>query len=252
MRHYDQQLASVAKALEKGATRTGVVSAEWDVSARCERPIGRELVGRESPIPGAAYIGPAVGETPPGLYLDLLVPCRRCRACLARRRRHWADRAIAEVTQRGQRAWFGTLTARPEVHYQHLEIARKRAAARGVDLDAEKPERMFAVRVSILGLELTKYFKRLRKVTACDIKYMAVFERHESGNPHVHLILVEALGSDGIPKRMLEGQWHLGFSQWRLVWDVADAHRDKADAKRAVYYVTKLISNPVSPSRVRS
>lgn len=49
-------------------------------------------------------------------------------------------------------------------------------------------------------------------------------EAHKSGDPHLHILVHEPEGP--VTKALLEKQWNLGFSHWRLVG---------ADRKAAVY-----------------
>lgn len=180
------------------------------------------------------------GITDPGkpLPVELHGRCRRCEHCLKHRRRLWAARAVDECGV-AARTWFGTLTVSPEnrvrLGYQ-AERDRLRASNETLgDLDADE---LYALLAATLGRDVTKWLKRVRDVAPGPLRYLAVFEAHIDGFPHVH-ILVHEVGPP-ITKRELERQWKLGFSHWRLLSD-----------ERGVGYVTKYLAKDMR-TRVRA
>lgn len=121
--------------------------------------------------------------------VDLRVRCRRCDMCLKARGMMWKHRAIVEASA-SPRTWFLTLTFNWRL----------------VDLDEQGA-------VAFASKQLTNYFKRLRKA-GHKFRYLAVFERHKSGMPHIH-VLVHCMSK--ITWRDLNTEWRVGFSSIKLV-----------------------------------
>lgn len=133
----------------------------------------------------------------------------------------WEHRARAEV-QIAPRTWFGTLTLRPEAHATIGARCRARLARQGIDFDALPFGEQFEERHRMIGVEITKYLKRVRKASAPGFRYLLVCEHHKSGLPHYHLLIHEI--EDGCVKSAtLASQWQLGFEQWRLLSDLRQA-----------------------------
>lgn len=105
--------------------------------------------------------------------------------------------------------------------------------------DGETPE--ILVRHLGIGPEITKYLKRVRKQSKCSFRYLLVMEAHKSGLPHYHMFLHETPSGGEVPKRILKYQWHLGFTDFKLV---DDAHR-RAD------YICKYLAKS-NLARVRA
>lgn len=91
----------------------------------------------------------------------------------------------------------------------------------------------------MLGPELTKSLKRMRKNTKSRFRYIAVFERHCDGYPHLHLLLHEQ--GQPLTKRDIQAEWRLGFSQCKLV----------DQGPKAAFYVAKYLSKEAA-ARVRA
>lgn len=175
----------------------------------------------------------------------------------------WADRTKVEY-QQAPRTWFGTLTLRPAAHVTMLSRARVHHA-RNWSSDPETGEithddfecldvaTQMRLHHDQAGIEITKYLKRLRKA-GCQFRYLLVMEPHEGtrrqshhvgkgqneGMPHYHILIHEADLENPIPKSLLEAQWSLGHSQFRLVHDI-----------RQAVYVTKYLSKS-AVARVRA
>lgn len=163
-----------------------------------------------------------------------LVRCRKCDACMKHRSRLWTARAMDE-TRMSTRTWFGTLTLAPDRQTWARYAALKRLGERESLITEEA---VFAMSVSLIGDEITKFLKRVRK--AAPFRYLLVTEAHKSGLPHFHLLIHEYAGS--ITKRKLDASWRYGFSQFRLI-NVGDEAR--------VGYVCKYLSKSVL-TRVRA
>lgn len=227
------------QALSQGATFKRI-SIEWDVSMGCLKPyfvtIGSykmEPWRYMKPIiqPAGSEFGYWYCSVPQekvqvplnmARYLDMWTPCRKCEECLKNRRKYWASRARQEIN-RSTRTWFGTLTINP--HWRFV-------------LSARSGKKDFHHSYREVGKEVTKYFKRLRKA-GHKFRYLLVMEAHKDGYPHVHLFVHE--GSTPIPKRELQSQWKLGFTDFKLV--------DKID-NNAARYVTKYLAKDAR-SRIR-
>lgn len=68
-------------------------------------------------------------------------------------------------------------------------------------------------------------------------------EAHADGFPHLHLLLHEYEGA--ATKRLLEEQWPLGISHWRLV----NAHDHKVPWYVAKYLTKSILAKPVASLR---
>jgi len=196
---------------------------------RCSAPVIISAIGLPSGIL-EAHKGP--------LPLEMSARCRKCEGCLEHRRRLWTARALEE-TNVARRTWFGTLTVRPEDRFRLKLKAEIRARKRGWEPLAEMaPSDAFKKVVDEHNREITLFFKRLRKESGAPLRYLLVTEKHKSGDPHFHCLVHEA--SVPVRKELLERQWPLGFSSWRLV----------RDAKSA-FYVCKYLSKD-NETRVRA
>lgn len=183
------------------------------------------------------------GYTVPVIELVLLTPCRSCPTCLRRHARLWAGRA-REETEVSARTWFGTLTCRPDVHVW----IDQSCATRKRDFWEQPLGKKFAAQAEVLGAEVTKYLKRIRKESGHKLRYLLVTELHDGektsdfmrGRPHIHMLLHEFAGQP-LRKEMLERQWPHGFTNFRLV----------NSSTSAAWYVSKYISK-ASEARTRA
>lgn len=216
--HYARDIRALClKALRQGATRVGALRVLWDISGRCQRPYIRELYGRTDD--SEKRKGARAGRQVAGMILELHTPCRSCGPCKDSRRRLWAARAISEA-RGAARTWLGTLTIAPQQQFFALTSARQKAAKNGDDFDALPAGQQFTRRVAELMPEVTKFLKRVRKNSACPMRYLVVVEAHVSGEPHFHILLHEVDMDRPIVKNVhLKPNWYLGFSDWKLVTD---------------------------------
>lgn len=124
----------------------------------------------------------------------------------------WTGRAITEY-HRAERTWFGTLTLSPQEHYVLDARAQARLGRSGVNWQQLSAKEQFAERAKELGVEATKFIKRLRNGNLAvgdlgpqiphkpQIRYLLVAEMHDSaqtsdemrGRPHFHMLLHEKL-----------------------------------------------------------
>lgn len=239
---------------------------EWDVSGSCSHP---RLVTTEGKPWRDFY--PSNGPESPGwapdryeratlrlkveqrpFWVDMLVRCRKCTACLKARAHHWAERAAYEVMQ-APRTWFGTLTFSPAEQWRSEARARialadaggwgSPVARRWNDTDGEFANRVEAARFSRMhhanGPLLTKWLKRIRKESGASLRYLLVAEAHKSGRPHYHVLIHESHGGGTVLHRTLSNQWIHGFSQFKL------ADRD------AARYVCKYLAKSAA-ARIRA
>lgn len=201
------------------AIATGPLRAARPVHGSCVSPIAITEVGGHHNRP----------------MLDTYVRCRKCPPCLAHKRAVWSARAAHEIGAH-QRSWLVTLTCRPDVHFRLLCQARSNATSRGFTPEEWSPSEEFNERWKQLGIECTKYIKRLRSKGA-KFNYLMVVEAHKSGLPHVHLLIHELQDTT---YRLVTEEWHLGFSHAKLV-----------DGPVAARYVTKYLVKSVL-ARVRA
>lgn len=233
-----QRVFVQALADEHGFTRHGTRMGTWDVSRGCDNPTPVTMASRATGSLKAIRLN----RRPPGIELVLLTPCRRCRVCLQKHAALWRGRAMTEM-EYASRTWFGTITCRPDVHVwiDHVCATRER------DFWGLSPDKKFAAQTKVLGEEVTKYLKRLRKQSGHRFRYLLVTETHDGertsdeirGRPHLHMLLHEFPGQ-ALPKRLLEAQWPHGFTSWKL-----------AEGQGAAWYVSKYISKAVD-ARVRA
>jgi len=204
-------------------------------SLRCENPVTVAIDGRPDPARYATGLDPDRA-----IFVDLQVPCRKCGECLRVRANRWAARGAAEAML-SHRTWFGTLTWDPAHREVVKAIARRESRNKGYgDWEAMAESDQFAFLWKASALELTRYLKRVRKEAGTAFRYCAVVEAHKDGFPHVHMLFHEQLHE--VRKRTLDGQWRVGFSQWRLV-----PHGEV----RPVFYVAKYLAKH-SFARVRA
>lgn len=232
LHHADTLTALIKRGMASGLRRSGRISFEWDVSARCTAPVVLELFARGNRYRKFHY-GGSSGDRE-SLRLTMTVPCRQCSYCLSRRSALWRARAEAE-TRFASRTWFATLTFRPEVHTAAYYAALSRARARASEEDE------FKLRCSGLGGELTKYLKRVRKNSGVPLRYLLVPERHKSGLPHFHALFHERDYLRPLRHAVLSDSYGLGFTKFKLV----------DDNKAAVRYVCKYIAKEAA-ARVRA
>lgn len=196
-----------------------------------------------------------------------LVRCRRCAACLRARTNYWGAAAQAETLEgqsRGLRTWFGTLTiadheefvlrarqAHPEGNAPWWEETRPatywcRKRRKAIEIEAFVcDERFRAVRDQVLP-EVQKFWKRLRKA-GHRFKYFLVFERHKSGEVHMHFLLHELEGR--ITKRAIQAQWPWGHSNVSIV---GGRSKEAAAPNKAAWYVVKYLSKSVQARQIAS
>lgn len=117
--------------------------------------------------------------------------CRKCPDCIIHRGKMWTARAISEC-EHHRRNWFVTLT---------------------FDWRHKVPEGSDPINWA--QRQLTLYLKKVRKA-GHKLRYLAVFELHKSGLPHIHM-LVHAITH--IKYRDLERDWvgENGFFHAKLV-----------------------------------
>lgn len=182
-----------------------------------------------------------VDHVKPPILLAGMGRCRKCDHCLKFRQRVWAKRAVHEFLA-ARRTWFGTLTLRPDEHARliaksHNVYRRKSLSTDTVDCLGEGE--VFARKVRSVAPELTKYLKRIRFESEAELRYFLVAEPHKSGLPHFHL-LVHERNYKPITKEILQSQWKLGFSFFKLCYDEGGAK-----------YVAKYLSKSAH-ARVRA
>ena len=190
---------------------------------RCLNPVERHGIGLADPV---------VGGRPHAFQLN--ARCRRCGPCREHRRRLWGARAVHEINA-SRRTWFGTLTVRPTDRFRMM-LEADLTGSRGTS--SLKDNVRYGLLASRVGKDVTKMFKRLRSGGA-RFRYLVVYEAHKDGWPHVHLLVHEV--HDPIRERVLQAEWPVGFSKWRLV---------DSDL-RAAWYIAKYLTKDAL-ARVRA
>lgn len=213
--------ALIARGIGKPGFRShGYTRHEWDISGSCQKPVTRELHARPLTVIGRSYAYGRGSEKPLGLILH--TRCRMCEACMRLRASQWTYRAISE-TRDAARTWFGTLTLRPESHYQMLARARRRLWSGGTDFDKLSEAEQFQERMTEISREVTLYLKRVRKESGARVRFLLVAETHKSGLPHLHILVHEMNVEQSVRYATLASQWKLGFVNFKLARDTKTA-----------------------------
>lgn len=169
--------------------------------------------------------------------VTIRVACRKCEGCLIHRRNLWAARATDEIRV-STRSWFVTLTVAPQHRFRLGLTAEKQYLRPGGETLADlSPDELFRYQCKVLNRELTLMLKRVRKKAR--FRFIAVFERHRDGFPHLHLLIHER--GQSITKSAIQAEWRLGFSQCKLV----------DDRPGAAFYVAKYLAKEAA-TRVRA
>ena len=181
---------------------------------------------------------------------------------------HWATRGKAatfHAAERSRRTWFGTLTLNPESLARINDLARLASEDPHAEWwDDTRPvtyyckrrrkwitvpgyicDRRFALMRDQLILECRRMWARLRK-NGHKFKYLLVFERHKSGEPHMHFLLHEEAAP--ILKRQLVEQWPWGWSSIKLVGTA----KRQAPPDQAAFYVAKYLSKDRQARQIAS
>lgn len=238
--HWSDTIGLIRKALDAGAVKQDANSVLWDISGNCESPLyfHKKAVPNETraaPRSFKRYVESTYANT---IHLDIYVKCRKCPTCLRMRQSHWTYRAKSEIAL-APRTWFGTLTLRPQEHYNALMHGRAYMRSRSVEPDADVDE--LQLRHKVISKWITLWFKRLRK-SGIHFRYLLVMEIHKSGLPHYHLLIHEVLGQEPVRYSDLQ-TWPHGFSSWKLVTD---------DGKgKTAHYISKYLSK-AAEARVRA
>lgn len=221
-------------ALERGGrmVRPGVV--EWNAASKCENPYRMTLKGLVTDLYGNVEARENGTRT---RYLDMDVPCRRCRVCLWKKARHWMYRSMAEI-EVSPRTWLVTLTFNAQVR-AWINMAAEKAVG-GDAWGALSREQRTARQADQANKYVTLWMKRVRKHTGPGVRYVSVVERHKDGTPHCHLLVHEAREGQ-VKHKHLTSEWTYGFSNAKLV----------EEGEVAAKYVAKyLAKDPIS--RVRA
>lgn len=232
-----RRVRGAAKAALQSSTavRTSATTTEWSTAGSCLRPVSLWLEGAPPGYEKSRLGGP--GRRGPQ-YVHLTTRCKRCTACLLVRQLHWRDRALRE-TLRSSRTWFGTLTLRPEEHYKVLAEAEKLSRLKHTEFATLSPDQQFGYRCKVIYRHVQLWLKRVRKASGVPLRYLCVAEAHKSGLPHMHVLVHETGAGLTVRKKVLQGQWLLGFSAMKL-----------ADPE-AASYLCKYLSKSVA-ARVRA
>lgn len=202
----------------------------WDIQGNCINPFVTEWYARNDLT--LDRMKDIKRHTRRRLDLRIRTRCRACQNCRNQRRNLWYARARSEIIA-SPRSWFGTLTIAPE-HQDHFELLAKKASkSKSVDWYTLSSRRQFQKIYEQISPEITRYLKRVRKKTKGKLRFVLVAEKHKSGKPHFHM-LVHQDGAIPITYRDLSEQWHLGFTNFKLV-----------DKPEIAGYISKYISKAI-------
>ncbi|KGB27738.1 hypothetical protein GS16_01985 [Candidatus Liberibacter solanacearum] len=197
-------------------------------------------------------------------FFYVFTRCRRCSVCCKSRGMFWLRRAQTEVMQ-SSRTWFVTLTFSPSNHIKNYALTisqyvetlslRDRDLFFGKKLDhtciedvrglnISDPDLKFRLLCKGFGDKIVLFLKRLRKNTFKKFRYFFVFEKHKSGNPHVHMLIHQEPGDELLKKAEVQEEWiREGFSHVRLL---------KEDLNTARYVCKYLLKEGSKGIRVRA
>lgn len=234
----------------------GPLTLEWDMSSNCEKPYFRRdlftasnkekvwfwdtFCRKKNSIADVEYYPDLAWRwvhSYRNFYIIYWTPCRKCPKCLAKRASRWRLAASHEIAN-AERTWFGTLTLNPSSLHSLEAETRVRLRRAAVNPDKLPGDEIWRELVRTIGKELTKFLKRVRKNSQARLRYVAVYERHKSGVPHIHLLIHEY--ETPVPYRVLQAAWKLGFTHFKLV-----------DSRKAATYVSKYLSKSLC-ARVRA
>jgi hypothetical protein len=231
--------------------------AQWRFQALCHPDHGKPNpeLACSAPVEIFAFGYPDAVSVDQGFETDgalshrIAARCRKCEGCLKHRARLWTARAITEVAV-APRTWFGTLTLAPVHAFRFRLLADRLSERQGSPWSLlEAPEQFQKVAAQV-GPDLQRFLKRIRKQSGAVLRYLLVLEAHKSGVPHWHILLHECSGT--ISKRLLEEQWKLGFSHWRLCDPDAAYYACKYLAKSSLARVRASQSYGSPPGLPRS
>lgn len=248
---FTELTAIASRALDRGGRFSGPASVAWNVSGDCENPRPVNLSARKERRPlepfglskggkpfqyvNARYDRNNTGQP---LWVDIETRCRRCGPCMRARAYQWAQRAIREI-EISSRTWFGTLTLSPHEQF----IAWTKAQVRDPDIRAASPDKQFIARHEQIAPEITKYLKRVRAASGARLRYLLVAEAHKSGLPHYHILIHEHPSWPAVRKIVLDDEWKLGFTKFKLV--------QPERRRKAAYYAAKYLTK-AAEARVRA
>lgn len=242
MRQPDRETveALFKRGLTEGGSRKSLARLEWVVAGNCLRPVSRNVDARPAAESNERYIMVS-RETAVPLQIDLDVRCRRCQNCLRYRKALWAAKAVTEY-RLAVRTWSGTFTLRPDEHEMVRHLCVAEAAKVNQDFDVLSPDERFSRRHGKISKWLTLWLKRVRKNSGARIRYMMVCEAHVSGLPHYHALIHETCLNLPVSKRILQGAWPHGFTNFKLL---------PADESWRATYACKYLSKDIL-ARVRA
>lgn len=238
-RSLDLVAAARANALlEAGAEWASASTLSINAAGRCMRP--KLVTIAHSNVYGRRFAHEKIFNA--SMFWDIDVACRQCDACRETRKRLWTARAIRE-TKAAQRTWFGTLTMSPHHRMRCLNTARHRFAKSG-DFETLAEPDQFRRLCAEWNLEITLWLKRIRERSEATIRYLLVFEKHQSGDPHVHFLMHQIGELRPVTKRQIRREWQCGITHARLL--------PEGDLKHVFYtckYIQKQALNRIRASR---
>lgn len=228
MRHVRDVRRLAAQALGRGGKIVGPGVIRWEIAGNCLSPRYQEIRGRSArattldgnTLQGDLHLNPIARmghvsnwQDPP-CTLEIFAKCRRCAPCLKARSLEWTYRAKREL-QAASRTWFGTMTLTPQEHF--LASCRWQTGKVGRTWAELSPAEQLKAEHEVIGKEITRWLKRVRKESGARLRYLLVVEAHKSGLPHYHVLVHETSPLEAVGERTLRRQWKLGHSKFKLV-----------------------------------
>lgn len=230
----------VKRGIERGSARCLSKSMRhWELNyaPKCNSPVTLELHARpERDRPSDRDF---VDRRKFAMWVTMLTKCRQCENCLKQRAAEWRLRSRLEVEQ-SSRTWLGTLTINPSWRFTILSHARAACGKDGVDFDCLEENQRYKALDAVISRHIRLYIVRLRKYSGSPLRFLCVGEAHKSGDPHYHLLVHEQQPDRPILKKVLQAEWKLGFSNFKLIDDPSGAT-----------YITKYLTKDVR-ARVRA
>lgn len=228
MRHVRDVRRLAAQALGRGGKLAGPGVIRWNIAGNCLSPRYQEIRGRSArattldghTLQGDLHLNPIArmghvsNWADPPCTLEVLAKCRKCAVCLKARSLEWTYRAKREL-QAASRTWFGTMTLTSQEHF--LASCRWQTGKVGRTWAELSPAEQLKAEHEVIGKEITRWLKRVRKESGARLRYLLVVEAHKSGLPHYHVLVHETSPLETVGERTLRRQWKLGHSKFKLV-----------------------------------
>lgn len=234
--HHEKMKYLIARAIDGGATQhtDHMTTFKWEISGDCLSPYSKLISSRSDKF--SDFLQGVSRKGILRINLEILTRCRACDNCKKQRSKLWFARARNEI-EASPRTWFGTLTLTFENQMYFLNRARLALH----DFELKSDDLQFKALCKEISPEITKYLKRVRKLSGGRLRFCLISEAHKSGFPHFHLLVHQVTIDGQVTYRNLSSPvWCLGFTNFKLV-----------ESTRAASYVSKYLSKSLR-SKIRA